>query len=389
MSVSHKERSQLGSKREIRPGVWRVRVYQGYKADGGRRSTSATVRGTAAEADAKIVELAGEMGRSAYVGDDMTLDSYFDNYFMPTREASTTKANTYAYKSCYKKHIKPYLGGRQIGSITNLDIQRWVNGLPPQSAPNYVKTLRAVMTQAHFDHVITSNPMHDYRYKMPKGRRREPLPVWSAEQVGLAMGRLRGHRLYPLFLVMVGAGLSRSEALALDWDDVTWEQVTLLDGMEHWSAMVSITHACTLHDGMKEPKNDRRYRVVPLRPPFSDELHSCAGTGPIVQSVKLKEGGGTEPTGRRLSPRHVPHLWRECFDEGGPLHDVEGLPFVHLGRMRATYSTLMQRAGVDATIINAMQGRAEGSSVLYSNYLKPGGDTYAESADAMAKLVAG
>jgi hypothetical protein len=57
--------------------------------------------------------------------------------------------------------------------------------------------------------------------------------------------------------------------------------------------------------------------------------------------------------------------------------------------MRATYSTLMQRAGIDRTVINAMQGRTDNSPVLYTNYLNPGTETFSESASAMSRLVAG
>ena len=157
-----------------------------------------------------------------------------------------------------------------------------------------------------------------------------------------------------------------------------------MDGHEHWSAMVTVKAACTAEDGMKEPKNDRRYRAVPMHPPFSDELHDCVGSGPICQSRRYVKGGW-KLTGSRLTPAYVPKRWKSLFGEGKPL---EGMPYVEIGRMRATYSTLMQRAGVDRTIINAMQGRTDNSPVLYTNYLNPGNDTYSESAAAMSALVA-
>ena len=46
------------------------------------------------------------------------------------------------------------------------------------------------------------------------------MPVWSAEEVAQALEKLKGDQLYPLWLVMVGCGLSRSEALAIDWEDI-------------------------------------------------------------------------------------------------------------------------------------------------------------------------
>ena len=87
-----------------------------------------------------------------------------------------------------------------------------------------------------------------------------------------------------------------------------------------------------------------------------------------------------------MSPNQIPNKWRALFATDGKL---AGLPFVQIGRMRATYSTLMQRAGIDSTIITAMQGRAENSRVLYTNYLNPAEDTFSESADTMQRLVNG
>lgn len=61
------------------------------------------------------------------------------------------------------------------------------------------------------------------------------------------------------------------------------------------------------------------------------------------------------------------------FSDDGPLH---GMRFVELGRMRATYATLAQWAGLDSRLINQIQGRTAGSDVLESNYLNPYSDTF-------------
>lgn len=386
MAVSHKTRSKLGTKREIRPGVWKIGVSNGYREDGKRRTAWRTVHGNEIEADAAIVRLAEEMGRCLSTGDEMTLDTYYWGYFSPMKHATTTKANASTHDSNYRTHIAPHFGQWNLSRIGNIEIQRWINQLPPQSAPNYVRTMRAILNQAHFDHMKQDAPMGgEYRYKMPRGRTNTPQPVMGVYEIAQTLERLKGAQLYPLWLVMVGCGLSRSEALALDWEDIAWSKVLQMDGKEHWSAIVPVKAACTSQDGMKEPKNDRRYRRVPMLPPFSDALHDCAGTGPICQSKKHLSDGW-RLSGNRLSPDYIPKLWRSYFDEGGPLH---GLQFVRIGRMRATYSTMMQGAGVDSTIINAMQGRTDNSPVLYTNYLMPGLETYTQSAMAMSALVSG
>ena len=390
MALSHKkQRSKLGSKRELRPGVWQIRVSNGYRFDGKQRTVSETVHGNEIEADAAIVRLAQRMERCLTVGDSMTLDTYFWGYFQPFKEATTTRANTRTYETIYRNHIAPTFGQWDMARITNVEIQRWINGLPPQSAQNYVRALRAILNQAHFDHLMEDAPMGgEYRYKMPRGRKNMPLPVWGAHEVSVALVKLRGNQLYALWLVMVGCGFSRSEALALDWEDITWTNCTGIDKKTHWTAHVPVKAAFTAEDGMKEPKNDRRYRNVPMQPLFADPLHECAcsssSTGPICQSRRHTKDGW-KYTGHRMTPAYVPKRWKELFEDGGPLHDLE---FVQLGRMRATYSTLMQRAGVDRTIINAMQGRTDNSPVLYTNYLNPGTETFVESAAAMSALVA-
>lgn len=384
MALSH-NRSKLGSKREIRPGVWQIRVASGYRLDGTQRTASTTIHGNEVEADAAIVRLAEKMGRCMSTGDSMTLDAYYWGYFSPMKHATTTNANAKTYDAHYRKHIAPTFGQWDLARIGNLEIQRWINALPPQSAPNYVRTLRAILNQAHFDHLKDDAPMTDYRYKLPKGRRNTPLPVWGAEEVATALVKLRGEQLYPLWLLMVGCGLSRSEALALDWSDIRFEPAMMMDGSEHWTAYVTVSGACTAEDGMKPPKNDRRYRSIPMYPPFSDALRGCAGNGPVCQSRRHTKDGWT-PTGQRLTPSYIPKRWRELFKPDRPLH---GLRFVEIGRMRATYSTLLQQAGIDRTIINAMQGRSDNSPVLYTNYLNPTNDTFEQTAAALSAVVAG
>lgn len=376
------ERRRLGTKKQIRPGVWEIGVSQGVRGDGSRRRAWRTVRGTEADADAEIVRLADEMGRCAALGTSMTLDDYFWGTFSPGRHASTTAANAKTYDAHWRAHISPSLGRMRLSDVTNVTIQRWIDRLPPQSAPNYVRTLRAVLSQARFDHLIAESPMEGYRFRLPR-RDTSPLPVWGPREVMAALSRpaFRESQLFALWCVMCGCGLSRSEALALDWEDVGWTSALGMDGREHWTACVTIQAACTAEDGMKEPKNSRRYRRVPLAPLFADPLHEVAATGPICQSVRHATVGGVS-TGHRLTPSYVPKRWKALFEPGAAL---DGLPFVQLNRMRATYATLAQWAGLDSRLINQMQGRSAGSNVLESNYLNPYMDTYASAQDAISR----
>ena len=372
------KKSPAGSIREIQPGVWQVSAMHGYTREGKRRRAYRTVHGTRADADEERLRLLADMGRYPTLGDPMTMDEYYWCHFSPDRHATTTQANAKTHDTIWRCHISPDLGSRDIGSLTYQDIKHWIEWLPPQSAPNYVRTMRSVLAQAAYDGVIPESPMENRRFRMPKGRDTTPKPVWGAHEVMEALGRpaFRESQLFALWCLMCGGGLSRSEALAIDWEGIRWESALGMDGKEHWTAYVSIDHAITTEDGLKGPKNSRRYRSVPIPSVFADPLHAIRSSGPICQSTRYTKDGG-KPTGHRLTPDRVPAKWRSYFAEGGCL---EGVPFVWLNRIRATYATLMQGAGIDSTLINALQGRSQNSEVLYSNYLNPRQDAFVQAA---------
>ena len=370
-----RKRASLGSKKEVSPGVWQVRVSVGYRPDGGQRRGTEYVHGDERDADTAILRLAASMRKNVNLGRGTDLDTYFWVQFAPGRRASTTRANAETCESVYRCHIGPHFGRWPMDKIDNREIQRWIYTLPPQSADTYVRVMRTVMTQAHFDHVIDENPMGSgYNFKYPRGKDTTPLPVWGVPEVLACLERLRGHRLFALWCVMTGGGASRSEALALDWEDMTFAPVLGLDGTEHMVAMAPVTKAVTSRDGEKEPKNARRYRTMRIQPPFSDELYAMRGSGPICVG---RQGG-------RMSANYLPKVWKRLFRKGDLLH---GLPFVGINRMRATNATMMQSAGVDSTIINAMQGRSRDSKVLYSNYLSPYQETFDSAGRAMTGVL--
>ena len=381
------KRSRAGSIGQVGEGLWEVSCSHGYREDGSRRVAYRFVRGPESKAEEERIRLVAEMGRNPRLGDPMTLDEYYWGIYSPDRHATTTVANAKTHDSNYRNHVADALGHMDIGSITYQDVRRWVEGLPPQSAPNYVRTLRSVLAQARYDGFIQDSPMDGRRFRMPKGRDTTPRPVWGAREVAEALGRpdFRRSQLFGLWCLMCGGGLSRSEALAIDWESIRWDEALGMDGHTHRTAYVSIDAAVTSMDGVKGPKNSRRYRTVPVPSVFADRLWEVRGSGPVCQGERHTSGGNV-PTGHRLSPDRVPGKWRSYFEEGGCLH---GLPFVWINRMRATNATLMQGAGGDLTLINAMQGRSSNSEVLYGHYLNPRQDSFERAADAMQRRVIG
>ena len=155
--------------------------------------------------------------------------------------------------------------------------------------------------------MIPQSPMDGRRFRMPMGRNTTPKPVWGAREVAEALSRkaFQDSQLFALWAIMCGGGLSRSEALAIDWESIRWESALGMDAQEYWTAYVSIDSAVTTEDGLKGPKNSRRYRSVPIPSIFANPLHAIRSSGPICQSTRYTRDGG-RPTGHRLTPDRGP-----------------------------------------------------------------------------------
>lgn len=340
---------------------WEVRVTCGYRRDGRPRTVSRTAR-TEKEAEELRVRLLAEMGRMPTMGDPLTLDAYFWGIFLPRVEATTTRANRDFYSSAYRTHVSPALGALDVAEVSFARVQAWASGLPAASAPAYVRCLRAVLRAAWADGLLPEEPMRQ-RLRLPR-RDGAPKEVWTAEEAAECLRRVRGEDIEPLVLVMLGAGLSASEARARDWAD-----------LGEGCLSVSVGSAYTGRDGIKGPKCGRRWRTAPVLPQCAERLEvlrrACGGEGPICVNRR----------GARMGPGTTPRRWAALFAEGGAL---EGMRRIEMNRLRATHETLMQQAGVSDSLNAAIHGHSQ--KVAYSNYLRPAEGAY-EAARAVGEVV--
>ena len=81
MAANDTSRSKLGSKREVAPGKWVIRVQAGFRADGHVRRASRAVHGTETGADIDIAQLVRELGVSQATHAGVTLDVYYWGVF--------------------------------------------------------------------------------------------------------------------------------------------------------------------------------------------------------------------------------------------------------------------------------------------------------------------
>lgn len=353
----NRERSRLGSKREVRPGVWEIRVASGYREDGRQRTVSRTIEGTERDADREIALLASEMGRSPSMGRASTVSDYWPAFIAQLRAKGVTNATIADYEKSWRLRIEPAFGSLRWSDLAFRDIRAWVLTMTHSQAEHAVRCLRRMINCAVDDELVERNVMDHRRIDYPIADVDifEDAPVmWGAYHVAEAMRRLRDERIEPLWLALVGGGLRPEEGLGLWWSDVSFTDVTLMDGSDGVMAHACVTKAWTEADGLHRTKNGFSRRLTPIAEPFSSRLAELSLEGPRVPLWPLYPGSARKE-------------WKTLFEAGGPL---AGMPYSRLKDMRSVHETIMQDAGTLDTVNARIHGRSN-VQTGYRHYLRP------------------
>lgn len=409
-------RRHHGHVKEVRPGVWRIRVERGVTLWRGagdeptRRAAKArvyseTFEGSRAEAEERADAIWVEMGEDRNIGDRMTLGEYFDELYVPDHLSRRRKKTQSKYTSIFDRYIRPVFGNDWPPDISYRRGQRWIDEVEsPAQQREVLLVARAVVHSmeaqlAIREPVVFLNKL-ELRHKQVHRK-----DTWTAEDVLEGMRRLRDTRMERLFLVMAGAGTRRSEALALRCpDDFVFEVAG--DGAVLARAHIRATY--TAEDGLLDLTKTGRDRAITIGEPFSSRLRELMPeegcTEPILPSLRRRRtkdemenglpGGDEFFDGclvASVTPRTVADIWKKLFDEprpyqlrtrmkttkGGPL---AGMDFIELESLRHTNETLAVEAGLSSTITSLAHGHSQ--EISYGHYLGQRG-----VADANAEAV--
>lgn len=381
---NYSKASKIGSIRKLDSGKYLVRVSNGYKRDG-KRNVLSGVCDTEREAEFMRMQFVILAGKMPNLGDDMTLDEYYNGFFVPGRKSHLANSTMQRYEQSYSCHIKPVFGYRGMSTIKHAEIQALIYTLPYYTAKHVAQTLRAILRSAWDDDLLDVEPMR-HRLKF-KANERPQRGVWSAETVMQAMPLMQGTPFEALWLLMIGAGLRREEAYALFWRDIAFERVTSITGDESYYCTAAIDDAVTLPDGRKCVKTAFSERVAVVAEPFAKRLHELKGAPeePICKLSlhRVSRSWSNMWQKRPLKKDGTPYAADNPRYYKGRMLDA-GIPYVQLSRMRATHETLIQSAGVVDTLNARLHGRSDASQVGYRNYLNPDLDAFRQAADAMS-----
>lgn len=328
-------------------GCWIWRAVTGHKPDGrvlyteGRAPTQAAALERKRKAE----------GSNRRPTDKQRTGDYLE-YWLTDVSKPNVRNNTWRrYEQVVRLHLKPHIGGIPIQALTVATINRlWSTHSRAGMKPGTIRTCSAVLSTA-LEHaaregVLTASPT---RLAVRPQVRRDPIEVFSDDEVKAIIAAATANRLEPLFLLAISTGARMGELLALELLDVD-----LVVGTIHIRRMLD------KHKGKfstHPPKSETGVRVIGL-PAFAlDALRAhCAhrSDGPLF----------TTRSGQYIARGHVSHQgWVSLLQ-------AAKVPYRKLHALRHTHASRLLAAGVDpAEVAKRLGDRIETIMRYYAHWI--------------------
>jgi integrase len=336
------------------PRTWLVRVSLGRDPETGtRKYHNRTVHGSFREAqtylNTKLQERdIGRLPRAAAI----RLDDYLDQWLATSAKPRLRPKSYVDYEGLLRLHIRPSLGTRPIGAITQFDIQSvyaqmFNRGLSPRTIEYTNAVLQSAFRQAVRWKMLAEDPC--VGVDLPRLKRRE-MEALSVEECKRFLTVARESEWYALFALALTTGMRPSEYLALRRSDIDWQR-----GAASVCRTIQVSsNAWTFYD----TKRKRSRRVVKLQNFVLEALQDLSNQRETQHDLIFHKAG------QPLRQRKIKVEFRRLLA-------VAGIRSIRLYDLRHTAATLAVAAGVSVKVISDQLGHASISFTLerYSHVL--------------------
>ena len=345
-----------GSIRKRKDGRWEGRCTVGYDADG-KRIIKNVLGKTQAECKSKLNELIQASQELDMVrSDDLTVadwvTQWYDLYAKPNIRPSTQEF----YWNHIRFHIIPQIGKIKLRKLTSRDVQKLYNHVKTQGRVNakngktelsnsYVRGLHMMlhncMERAVKERLIPRNPTEDCI--IPKNEKKE-MKTLRPENIHDYLKAAEEYDVFALFFLELNTGLRKGELVALLWEDVDTENMT-----------ISVSKQASKVKGgieITRPKTETSIRKLAVSPEVIEVLKAEHDRHPdnpcLFPSPK---------TGTYYHPDSIANLHKKILKKAGLEH-------IRLHDLRHTFATLALQNGVDIKTVSGMLGHYDAGFTL-------------------------
>jgi len=378
-----------GHIRQRSPGSWELKLDRGADpVTGKRRTRYATVKGSKAQANRELIRLLHEVHTGTAVDPAKTTVAEHTRAWLAVAGHLSGKTRE-RYQAIAEQQIIPHLGGIALQKLRPPHVKDWHTTLLKRGgfngAPLSARTvghchglLHVVLADALARELVGRNVVSAVR--LPKVESDE-IKILTRDELGVALGKLGGHRLLPIAAVALGAGLRRGEICALQWKHVDFAAATL---------RVERSLEETTANGLqfKDPKSKNGRRTIALSGLVIAALQQHR-RDQIELRLKIGIGGRPEPEdllftlpdGSIWSPDYLSRCWRRTVRE-------LGLPAVGLHALRHSHASALIAKKTDVLTVSRRLGHADPAFTLRT-YGHLFDNTDREAADKLDDVLGG
>jgi integrase len=379
-----------GTKTEVSPGVWRLRVYVGRRPNGAPIQVTKTVRAPIAKqgagvriADKELAVMVAKASRGKLTTGTDTLRQIIEDYFVRCDLEGRSPTTMREYRRIAETVVYPAIGALPVSKLTHRRLNDLYGSLVAKgNKPTTVRRVHALINAALNHAEKTGGVEHNIaRRASPPRVRPAQVEAPSPEQVRdiIKAAEEEDPAMATLLLLAALTGARRGELCGLRWSDVDWKGSTLAisrsiyqtsDG--GWGEKGTKTHAV------------RRIGLDPVAVEALRRHQARAEAMADEAGVDLADDGfvfsfspaGSEP----LLPDLVTRRAAKLAKAGG----VE----THLHTLRHFAATQGIAAGFDAVTVSQRLGHADPSITLkvYSHAIEQRDRDLADSLGATLAL---
>jgi len=341
-----------GSIRQRSKGTWQLRYDAPPDANGKRKQTNETVKGTKKEAERELRERLAAIENGGYVPKHKETVREFMQRWLETYAATNVTLRTLqGYRGYVDRYIDSTIGAVHLQTLTARHIQGVYAGMLERGLSNTTvvqlhRIVRQALAHAVKWGILTRNVTDA---TSPPSIQRKQIKMWDVDTIRRFLGLTKGARFGDLYHQAVFTGLRRSELCGLHWDDVD-----LIGGKLSVVSTLQRIRGHGLVEG--QPKTQKSRRSIALSPQAVDVLHSIRGrqieqqleAGPLWQNAGYVF---TEPDGRPVIPDQVTQDFARTIRKAG-------LPHLTFHGLRHAHATLLLTAGVHPKVVSERLGHS-------------------------------
>lgn len=221
-------------------GKWRYRVR--YKHNGKFKEVSKSGFRTKRDAQSAANEIERQYNNGIQIGANSILLSDYLTEWIDVYKKPNIKQSTYLrLERAIRLHINPTFGMMKLNELKRSDVVKWVNDLDTVKGQTR-STIRSNLNVLH-DALETAVYELDYleknvakKIKLPNAKVEEKIKFYTKSELDKLLNFLSSYRpgkyshsiqYYTLFYLLSSTGLRLGEALALEWNDIKGDKLSV------------------------------------------------------------------------------------------------------------------------------------------------------------------